>query len=152
VVLHGKPLKAPSFNVVLQGDIKIFDFPTPSKLHAGTTNKLMLSSSHSGMTVVEIFPKPKMRKNSKESLAKVNKHDNFKNRIGFKCVRFRAQKSRRPRKKGEAGRANPRMRKGTKMTASWVSAVGTVTPRQICQEHSSFGRRAPVSTRCKRSD
>jgi hypothetical protein len=55
-------------------------------------------------------------------------------------------------KKGEAGKASPRMRKGTKTTTSWVSSVGTVTPRQIHQEHSSFGGRTPVSTRCKRSD
>jgi hypothetical protein len=45
VVLHGKPLKAPSFNAILQRDIKIFDFPALTKLQAGTTNKLMMSSS-----------------------------------------------------------------------------------------------------------
>jgi shikimate kinase len=81
VVIHGKPLKAPSFNAILQGDVKIFDFPTPTKLQAGTTNKLMLSSSHPGPTVVEIFSKPEMRKNSKESLTEVNRHDNLKNII-----------------------------------------------------------------------
>jgi hypothetical protein len=82
VVLHGKPLKAPSFNDVLQGDIKIFYFLTPTKLQAGTTNKLMLSFGHPGPTVVEVFPKPKMRKNSKESFAEVHKNGNLKNRIG----------------------------------------------------------------------
>jgi hypothetical protein len=82
VVLHGKPLKAPPLNAILQRDIKVFDFPAPTKLQASTTNKLMLSSSHPGPTVVEIFPKPEMSKNSKESLAEVNKHDNLKNRIG----------------------------------------------------------------------
>jgi hypothetical protein len=44
------------------------------------------------------------------------------------------------------------MRKGTKTTTSWVSSVGTVTPRQIRQEHNSFGGRTPVSTMCKRLD
>jgi hypothetical protein len=82
VVLHGKPLKAPSFNAILQGDIKILYFPAPTKLQAGTINKLMLSSDHPGLTVVEIFPKPKMRKNSKESFAEVHKNGNLKNRIG----------------------------------------------------------------------
>jgi hypothetical protein len=43
------------------------------------------------------------------------------------------------------------MRKGTKITTSWVSSFGTVTPRQICQEQSSLGSRTPISTRCKRS-
>jgi hypothetical protein len=82
VVLHGKPLKAPSLNTIVQRDIKIFDFPAPMKLQAGTTNKLMLSSSHPGPIVVEVFPNPEMRKNSKESFTDVNKHDNLKKRIG----------------------------------------------------------------------
>jgi hypothetical protein len=60
-------------------------------------------------------------------------------------------KSKRPRKKGEARRASPRMRKGMKMTASWVSSIRMVTPRQIRQEHNSFGGRTPVSMRCRRS-
>jgi hypothetical protein len=43
------------------------------------------------------------------------------------------------------------MRNGTKMTASWVSSVGTVTPHQIHQEHNFFGGRTPISTRSRRS-
>jgi hypothetical protein len=82
VVLHGKPLKAPSLNTVLQRDIKIFNFPAPTKFQAGTTNKLMLSSSHPGPTVVEVLPKPELRKNSKKSFTEVNKHGKLKNRIG----------------------------------------------------------------------
>jgi hypothetical protein len=31
MVLHGKPLKTPSLDVVLQGNIKVFSFPSPSK-------------------------------------------------------------------------------------------------------------------------
>jgi hypothetical protein len=42
----------------------------------------MLSSSHPRPIVVEILPKPKMRKNPKESFVEVNKHGNLKNRIG----------------------------------------------------------------------
>jgi hypothetical protein len=60
VILHGKPLKASSFNAVLEGDIKVFDFPPPVKLQTGTTDKLMLSSGHTGSTMVKIPPKPKM--------------------------------------------------------------------------------------------
>jgi hypothetical protein len=59
---------------------------------------------------------------------------------------------RRPWKKGEADRASPRIRKGMKTTTSCVSSIGTVTPRQIRQEHNSFGGRTPVLTRCKRSN
>jgi hypothetical protein len=83
VVLQGKPLKAPSFNVVLQEDIKILYFPAPTKLQAGTTNKLMLSSGHPRPTMVKVFPKPEMRKNSKQSFKEVDKNNNLKNRIGF---------------------------------------------------------------------
>jgi hypothetical protein len=43
------------------------------------------------------------------------------------------------------------MRNGTKTIALWVSSVGMVTPRQIHQEHNSFGGRTLVSTRCRRS-
>jgi hypothetical protein len=82
VVVHGKPLKAPSFNTVLQRDIKIINFPASTKFQASTANKLMLSSSHPGPIVVEVLPKPKMRKNSKESFVEMNKHINLKNRIG----------------------------------------------------------------------
>jgi hypothetical protein len=82
VVLHGKPLKAPSLDIVLQRDIEIFNLPASAKFQASITNKLMLSSSHPVATVVKILPKPKMRKNSKESFAEVNKNANLKNKIG----------------------------------------------------------------------
>jgi hypothetical protein len=45
-----------------------------------TANKLMLSSSHLGPTMVEVLTKPKMRKNSKESFTKMNTHNNLKNK------------------------------------------------------------------------
>jgi hypothetical protein len=82
VILHGKPLEAPSLNTVLPQDVKIFNFPASVMFQASTTNKLMLSSSHPGPTVVEVLPKPKMRNNSKESFAKMNKHSNLKNIFG----------------------------------------------------------------------
>jgi hypothetical protein len=82
VVFHGKPLEAPSFNVVLKGDVKVLYFPPPTKLQTGTTDKLMLSSGHTGPTVVKISSKPKVGKNPKERLAKVHKNSNLKNRVG----------------------------------------------------------------------
>jgi hypothetical protein len=69
VILHGKPLKAPSFNVVLEGDIEVFYFPPLAKLQTGTTDKLMLSSGHTGPTVVKIPLEPKVRNDSKKGLA-----------------------------------------------------------------------------------
>jgi hypothetical protein len=56
VFLHGKPLNAPSLNTILHRDIKIFDFLAPTKFQAGTTNKLMLSSSHPEPTLIEVLP------------------------------------------------------------------------------------------------
>jgi hypothetical protein len=32
MVLHGKLLKTPSLNVVLQGNVKVFSLPAPTKL------------------------------------------------------------------------------------------------------------------------
>ena len=83
MVLHGKPLKAPSFNAVLEGDIKVFYFPPPAKLQTSTTDKLMLSSGHTGPVVVKIPPKPKMGKGSKKGLTKVHENGNLKNRVGI---------------------------------------------------------------------
>jgi hypothetical protein len=68
VILHGKPLKAPSFNAVLEGDIKVLYFPPPAKLQTGTTDKLMLSSGHTGPTMVKIPLEPKVGKDSRKGL------------------------------------------------------------------------------------
>jgi hypothetical protein len=67
---------------ILQRDIKILNFPASTKFQASTANKMMLSSSHLRPRVVEVLPKPKMRKSFKESFAEVNKHDKLKNKIG----------------------------------------------------------------------
>jgi hypothetical protein len=83
VVFHGKLLEAPSLNTVLQRDVKILNFPTSAKFQAGTANKMMLSSSHPRPTVVVVLPKPKVRKNPKESLAKMNIYNNLKHKIGI---------------------------------------------------------------------
>jgi hypothetical protein len=69
VILHGKQLKVPSFNVVLEGDIKVFHFPPPVKLQTGTTDKLMLSFSHTGSRVVQIPLEHKVGKDSKKGIA-----------------------------------------------------------------------------------
>jgi hypothetical protein len=83
VILHGEPLEVPSFNVVLEGDVKVLYFPPPAKIQTGTTDKLMLFSGHTGPTMVKIPPEPKMGKNSKKGLAKVHENGNLKNRVGI---------------------------------------------------------------------
>jgi hypothetical protein len=68
VILHGEPLEAPSLDAVLEGDVKVFQIPPPAKFQTGTTDKLMLSSSHTRPTVVNIHPKSKVGENSKKDL------------------------------------------------------------------------------------
>jgi hypothetical protein len=50
--------------------------------------------------MVEVFPKPEMRKNSKESLTEVNKHDNSKNVIGVLVCKIQSIKIEEVTEKG----------------------------------------------------
>ena len=81
MILHGEPLEAPSLDAVLEGDIEVFHFPPPTKLQTGTTNKLMLPSSHTGSTVVKVPPESKVGEDSKKGLAQVYKNGNLKNGV-----------------------------------------------------------------------
>jgi hypothetical protein len=69
VILHGEPLEEPSLDAVLEGDVKVFHFSPPAKFQTGTTDKLMLSSSHTGPTVVKVPLESKVGENSKKGLA-----------------------------------------------------------------------------------
>jgi hypothetical protein len=88
VILHGEPLEAPSLDVVLEGDVKVFHFPPPAKLQTGTTDKMMLSSIHTNLTVVKIPPEPKVGKDSKKVLAQVYKNGNLKNVVGIQMCKI----------------------------------------------------------------
>jgi hypothetical protein len=83
MIFHSKPLEAPSLNVVFQRNVEILSLPTSAKFQASTSNKLMLPISHPGPTMVMVFPKPKVWKNSKESFVKMNKHSKLKHKIGI---------------------------------------------------------------------
>jgi hypothetical protein len=135
MILHSEPLEAPSLNNIFQRNVMILGLPVSAKFQASASNKLMLPSSHPGPAMVKIIPKPKVWKNSKESFAKVNKRSNLKHGVGIQMRKVQRVKIEETTKKGETGKASPRMRKGTKITASWVS----------------LGGRTPISTRCKRS-
>jgi hypothetical protein len=56
VVLHNEPLKAPTFDAVLERNVEVLCFPSPAKLQARATNKLVLSPGHPGPTVIKVFP------------------------------------------------------------------------------------------------
>jgi hypothetical protein len=83
MIFHSKPLKAPSLNVVFQSNVEVLSLPASAKFQASTSNKLMLPSSHPGPTMVKVFPKPKVWKNSKESFAKMNKTTIWSTKLGF---------------------------------------------------------------------
>jgi hypothetical protein len=111
----------------------------------------MLPSGHPEPTMVKVFPKPKVGKNCKESFVEVDKHDDLNHKIRIQMRKIQRIKIKKARKKGETSRASPQMRKGMKITALWVSFIGAITPRQICQELNSLGDKTQTSTRCKRS-
>jgi hypothetical protein len=52
MILHGKPLKAQSLNTIFQRNVKVFIFPASTKFQTGSSNKLMLPSSHPELTVI----------------------------------------------------------------------------------------------------
>ena len=83
MVLHGKPLKAPSLNVVFQRNVEVLSLPASAKFQASTSNKLMLPSSHAGPTMIKVPPESEMGKNHKKSLAQVYENDNLENGVGI---------------------------------------------------------------------
>jgi hypothetical protein len=53
VVLHNEPLKAPPLDTVLERNVKILCFPPSAKLQTCAANKLVLSPSHPGPTMIK---------------------------------------------------------------------------------------------------
>jgi hypothetical protein len=68
VILNDKPLQAPSFNVVFEGDVKIISLPSAAHLQARAPHQLMLSSGHPRVTMIQIFPQSKVWQDAKKSL------------------------------------------------------------------------------------
>jgi hypothetical protein len=81
VGFHNKPLKAPPFNVILEGNVEVFCLPPAVHLQTCTTNKLVLPPSHHRPTMIQILPESEMRKNSKVGLAQMHKDRNLQDRI-----------------------------------------------------------------------
>jgi hypothetical protein len=100
MLLHSEPLEAPSLNATFQRNAKIFSLPASVKFQTSASNKMMLSSIHLGLAMVKELPKPKVWKNSKESFAKVDKHNNLKHRIGIQMRKVRRVKIEKTMKKG----------------------------------------------------
>jgi hypothetical protein len=68
VILHNEPLKAPPFNVVLEGNVEVLCFPPVTKFQTCATNKLVLSPSHSVSIMIKVFPETKTGENPKKGL------------------------------------------------------------------------------------
>ena len=79
MVFHDEPLKAPSFDIVLERNIEILHFPSLAKLQACVANKLVLFPSHPGPIVIKILPKSEVGENPKKSLAQMYENGNLEN-------------------------------------------------------------------------
>jgi hypothetical protein len=73
VVFHNEPLKAPSFDTVLERNIEILHFPSSAKFQTCSADKLVLSPSHPGPTVIKIFPKSKVGESKEKPRTDVRK-------------------------------------------------------------------------------
>jgi hypothetical protein len=52
MILYNKPLQAPSFDVVLEWDVKTLCLPPTGHLQIGTTHELVLPPGHSRLTMI----------------------------------------------------------------------------------------------------
>ena len=69
MVLHNEPLETPPLNVVLKGNVEVLCFPPTTKFQTCTANKLVLSPSHPGPTVIKILPEIEVGENPEKGLA-----------------------------------------------------------------------------------
>jgi hypothetical protein len=63
VILHDEPLEEPPLDAILHGDVEVLCFPPATQFETGTANKLVLSPSHLGPTMIQILPEAEMGKN-----------------------------------------------------------------------------------------
>jgi hypothetical protein len=73
VILHNEPLKAPPIDSILERNVEVLRFPPLTKLQACAANKLVLSPSHPGPTVIKVFPETEMGENPEKGLAQMYK-------------------------------------------------------------------------------
>jgi hypothetical protein len=83
MILYNKPFQVPSFDAVLEWDVEVLCLPPTAHLQTRTTHKLVLPSSHSRPTVIQVLPQAKMWQNNKVGFAQMNKNRNLQNRIGI---------------------------------------------------------------------
>jgi hypothetical protein len=59
----------PPLNVVLKGNVEVLCFPPATKFQTCAANKLVLSPSHPGPTMIKVLLETKMGENPEEGLA-----------------------------------------------------------------------------------
>jgi hypothetical protein len=105
VVLRNKPLKAPTFNAILERNVKIFRPPPATHLQTCTTNELMLPPSHPRPTMIQVLPEAKMGKNSEVGLAQMHKNRNLQDRIGIQMGQVQIVKIKETAEEGRNGKS-----------------------------------------------
>jgi hypothetical protein len=71
----------PPLNVVLKGDVEILCFSPAMKLQACAANELVLSPSHPGLTMIQVFPETEMGENPQKGVTQMNKNGNLQDGI-----------------------------------------------------------------------
>jgi hypothetical protein len=124
----------PSFNAILKWDVKVFCFPPTAHLQTRTAHELVLPPSHPRMTVIQILPQTKVRKNSKVGFAQMNKDRNLQNRVGIQVSQIQIVKVKETTKEGRNGKSKAMDKKrdvnnGLVSILCWDSNPMTNLPR-----------------------
>jgi hypothetical protein len=107
VVLHNEPLKAPPLDDFLERNVKILCFPPPAKLQTCAANKLVLSPSHLGPTMIKIFPGTEVRENPEKGLAQMYENGNLQNGIRVQMRQVQLIEIKETAEKGGDGKSKP---------------------------------------------
>jgi hypothetical protein len=105
VVLHNEPLKVPPFDAVLERNVEVLCFPPPVKLQTCTANKLVLSPSHPGPTMIKVFPVTEMGENLEKGLTQMYENGYFQNGIRVQMCQVQFVEIKETMEKGGDGKS-----------------------------------------------
>jgi hypothetical protein len=108
VILYDEPLEVPPLDAILQGDVEVICFPPTTQFQTGATNKLVLSSSHAGPTMIQILPEAEMGKNPEIGLTQMNKNGNLQDRIRVQVGQVQIVKIKETVEEGRNGKSKGR--------------------------------------------
>jgi hypothetical protein len=105
VVFHNEPLETPPLNAVLKGNVEVFCFSPATKLQACAANELVLSPSHPGATMIEVFPETGMRENPDKGLTQMYKNGNLQDGIRVQMSQVQFVEIKEAVEKGRNGKS-----------------------------------------------